>query len=39
MLFIIKPNSSLCFYIDYYKLNSLIKKDQHLLSLINKTLV
>jgi hypothetical protein len=27
VLFVIKPNSSLCFCIDYYKLNSLTKKD------------
>jgi hypothetical protein len=27
VFFVAKPNSSLCFYIDYYKLNSLIKKD------------
>jgi hypothetical protein len=33
-----KLNSGLRFYIDYYKLNSLTKKDQHLLPLINKTL-
>jgi hypothetical protein len=26
MLFVAKPNSSLCFYIDYYKLNTLTKK-------------
>jgi hypothetical protein len=38
VLFVAKPNSSLCFCVDYYKLNSLTKKDQHLLSLINKTL-
>ena len=38
VLFVAKPNSRLCFYINYYKLNSLIKKDQHLLPLINKTL-
>jgi hypothetical protein len=38
VLFVAKPNSSLCFYIDYYKLNSLAKKDQYLLLLINKTL-
>jgi hypothetical protein len=39
VLFVAKPNSSLRFCVDYYKLNSLIKKDQHLLFLINKTLV
>jgi hypothetical protein len=38
VLFVAKLNSSLCFYINYYKLNSFTKKDQHLLSLINKTL-
>jgi hypothetical protein len=39
VLFVAKPNSSLRFCIDYCKLNSLTKKDQHLLLLINKTLV
>jgi hypothetical protein len=38
ILFVAKPNSSLRFCVDYYKLNSLTKKNQHLLSLINKTL-
>jgi hypothetical protein len=38
MLFVVKPNSSLRFYIDYHKLNSLTKKNQHLLPLINETL-
>jgi hypothetical protein len=38
VLFVVKPNSSLRFCVDYRKLNSLTKKDQHLLSLINKTL-
>jgi hypothetical protein len=38
ILFVAKPNSSLRFCVDYRKLNSLTKKDQHLLSLINKTL-
>jgi hypothetical protein len=38
VLFVAKPNSSLCFCVDYCKLNSLTKKDQHLLLLINKTL-
>jgi hypothetical protein len=38
VLFVVKPNNSLCFYIDYYKLNSLIKIDQYLFFLINKTL-
>ena len=27
ILFVAKPNSGLRFYIDYYKLNSLTKKD------------
>jgi hypothetical protein len=27
VLFVAKPNSSLCFCVNYYKLNSLIKKD------------
>jgi hypothetical protein len=39
VLFVVKPNSSLRFYVNYYKLNSLTKKDQYLLPLINKTLV
>jgi hypothetical protein len=38
VLFVAKPNSSLRFCVDYRKLNSLTKKDQHLLPLINKTL-
>ena len=38
VLFVAKPNSGLYFYVNYYKLNSLTKKDQHLLPLINKTL-
>jgi hypothetical protein len=38
ILFVTKPNNSLRFCINYYKLNNLTKKDQHLLSLINKTL-
>jgi hypothetical protein len=38
VFFVAKPNSSLCFCVDYYKLNSLIKKDQYLLPLINETL-
>ena len=38
VLFVAKPNSSLRFYVDYRKLNSLIKKDLYLLPLINKTL-
>jgi hypothetical protein len=39
VFFVAKPNSSLRFCINYYKFNSLTKKDQHLLPLINKTLV
>jgi hypothetical protein len=38
VLFVVKFNNSLCFCINYYKLNNLIKKDQYLLFLINKTL-
>jgi hypothetical protein len=38
VLFVVKPNSSLRFCVDYCKLNSLTKKDQHPLSLIDKTL-
>jgi hypothetical protein len=38
MLFVAKPNSSLRFCVDYCKLNSLTKKDQHLLPLIDETL-
>jgi hypothetical protein len=38
VFFVAKLNNSLRFYIDYRKLNSLIKKNQHLLSLINKTI-
>ena len=38
VLFIYKSDRSLQFYIDYYKLNTLIKKNQYPLPLINKTL-
>jgi hypothetical protein len=38
VLFVAKPNSSLRFCVDYHKLNSLTKKDQHPLPLIDKTL-
>jgi hypothetical protein len=38
ILFVKKPNRSLWFYIDYWKLNQLTKKDQHPLPLINETL-
>jgi hypothetical protein len=38
VLFVAKLNSSLRFCVDYCKLNSLTKKDQHLLPLIDETL-
>ena len=38
VLFIWKENGALQFCINYWKLNALMKKDQYLLSLINKTL-
>jgi hypothetical protein len=38
VLFVAKPNGSLRFCVDYRKLNSLTKKDQHLFPLINETL-
>jgi hypothetical protein len=38
VLFVAKPNGSLRFCVNYHKLNSLTKKDQHPLLLINKTL-
>ena len=38
VLFIKKPNGLLRFYINYYKLNQITKKDQHPLPFINKTL-
>jgi hypothetical protein len=38
VLFVAKPNNSLRFCVDYRKLNSLTKKNQHLLPLINETL-
>jgi hypothetical protein len=38
VLFVAKPNGSLRFCVDYRKLNSLTKKDQHPLSLIDETL-
>jgi hypothetical protein len=37
VLFVKKPNSSLRFYINFRKLNRLIRKDQYLLLLIDKT--
>jgi hypothetical protein len=39
ILFVKKPNSSLCFCIDYHKLNKLTKKNHYSLSLLDKTLV
>jgi len=38
VLFVKKPDRSLCFYIDYRKLNLLTKKDWYLLPLIDETL-
>ncbi len=38
ILFVFKPNGGLRFYIDYQKLNSITKKDQHPLPLIDETL-
>ena len=38
VLFVRKPNSSLCFCINFQKLNIITYKDQYLLPLINKTL-
>jgi hypothetical protein len=38
VFFVAKPNGSLRFCVDYRKLNSLTKKDQHLFPLIDKTL-
>ena len=39
VLFVRKPDRSLRFYIDYYKLNALTRKDHYLLPLIDETLV
>jgi hypothetical protein len=39
VLFVAKPNGSLRFCVNYRKLNSLTKKDQYLLPLIDETLV
>src|SRR6266487_4463576 len=39
VLFVRKPDRSLQFYINYYKLNALTCKDRYSLPLINKTLV
>ncbi len=38
VLFTKKPDGSLCFYIDFRKLNLLTKKDWYLLPLIDETL-
>ena len=38
VLFTRKPDRSLCFCVDYHKLNTLTKKNQYSLSLIDKTL-
>ena len=38
VLFVAKPNGSLRFCIDFRKLNSITKKDQHPLPLIDETL-
>ena len=38
VLFVTKPNGSLRFCIDFRKLNSITKKDQHPLPLIDETL-
>ena len=37
ILFVSKLNRGLRFYINYWKLNSIMKKDQHLLPLIDET--
>ena len=39
ILFVRKLNGGLRFYIDYKKLNGMIKKDKYPLSLINETLI
>ena len=39
ILFIKKSNKGLRFYIDYQKLNNLIKKDRYLLSLIDEIFI
>ena len=38
ILFVKKPSGDLRFYIDFWKLNALTRKDRYLLSLINETL-
>ena len=39
MLFIIKANEKFCFYIDYRKLNVIIKRNNSFIFLIDETLV
>lgn len=39
ILFALKVNGGLQFYVDYYKLNAITKKDQYLLPLIDETLL
>jgi hypothetical protein len=38
VLFVKKPNKSLCFCINFRKFNKITKKDQYLIPLIEKTL-
>ncbi len=38
ILFIKKANGTLCFYVDYRKLNTITKKDRYPLPLINETI-
>jgi hypothetical protein len=38
ILFVKKPGGGIRFYIDYRKLNTITKKDTHLIPLIKKTL-
>jgi len=38
ILFIEKKDDSLCFYVNYWKLNALIKRDRYSIFLINKVL-
>jgi hypothetical protein len=38
VFFVAKLNSSLCFCVNYHKLNNLTKKDQHLFFLIDEAL-
>ena len=39
ILFVVKFNESLCFYVDYCKLNVIIKRNQYSIFFIEKTLV